>query len=265
MKRLLVVPRKTSHTPDDAWIGEPDLFTPYYDLVEISVVFTQDVAEAGRLERAWSDYASEVKVGGPAFDDKGGEFEPGRYVKKGIVHTSRGCPNNCPWCYVTKREGARPRPLKIKRGNIIQDSNLLACPDRHVRSVFEMLRGERAVEFKGGLDSRFLDDWHIENIKTMKVHEIWLAYDWIENKDHALRAIEKFRTAGFTRRKVRCYVMVGYEESRLAAERRLRDTWAAGALPFAQVYDGLCDPDIDSWRTFARLWQRPAIIKARMK
>jgi hypothetical protein len=32
-----------------------------------------------------------VKVGGPAFSAPGGDFIPGRYMKRGYVITSRGC------------------------------------------------------------------------------------------------------------------------------------------------------------------------------
>lgn len=50
-----------------------------------------------------------------------------------------------------------------------------------------------------------------------------------------------------------------------AAEKRLRDTWDAGFLPFAMLYrDDVGEVDAE-WRKFQRLWARPAIIMSRLK
>lgn len=104
---IRVFPRKTKWTPDDdlAFVGEPTLFLPEDQPVKISVTFTWDITEAERLYRAWSEYYSDVEMGGPAFDDHGDHFVPGRFVKSGVTITSRGCSKDCPWCLVPKREG----------------------------------------------------------------------------------------------------------------------------------------------------------------
>ena len=82
-----VFPRKTKATPVDdyAFVGEPGLFIPD-DISEIhvSVTFTWDIPLAERLGRIWERYAP-VKIGGPAYGDKGETFIPGMYLKKGYV------------------------------------------------------------------------------------------------------------------------------------------------------------------------------------
>lgn len=261
MYRLLVVPRKTSYTPPGAWVGEPDLFAPSPKLVEISVVFTWDKKEAERLVRAWRDRAGRVEIGGPAYGDPGGEFEPGRYVKKGITITSRGCPKRCSWCYVPTREG-KLRELTIKPGRIVNDNNLLACSRKHIEKVFQMLEGRGRVEFKGGLDPMLLKDWHVRAIAQLRTNEVFLAYDSAAQRKHSLRAIEMFRIAGFQRWKIRCYLMIGYREDRVSAEKRIRETYLAGATPFVQLYDKLRGDK--EWRAFTRLWTRIPILKARI-
>jgi hypothetical protein len=91
--------------------------------------------------------------------DKLRKFTPGMFLKEGCTITSRGCPKKCGWCSVPKREGAI-RELAIKPGWIVQDNNLLACSERHLRAVFAMLQEEdRAIFFNGGLDKHFLKDW----------------------------------------------------------------------------------------------------------
>ena len=61
-------------------------------------------------------------------------------MKKGYVITSRGCPNRCWFCAVPKREGYALRELPVIDGWIVTDDNLLACSDRHIKEVFDMLK-----------------------------------------------------------------------------------------------------------------------------
>ena len=71
--------------------------------VHVSVAFTWDMERAERLAYAWERIAP-VKMGGPAFNQPGGEFVPGRYLRDGYTITSRGCFNFCWFCAVWKRE-----------------------------------------------------------------------------------------------------------------------------------------------------------------
>ncbi|MDR2972312.1 MAG: hypothetical protein LBU83_10345, partial [Bacteroidales bacterium] len=102
-------------------------------------------------------------MGGAAMGDSGGDFVPGMYLKHGHVITSRGCikERNCWFCSVWSREG-EIRELPITNGWIINDSNILACSEKHIRAVFEMLsRQPKRPVFSGGLDSRLLKEWHV--------------------------------------------------------------------------------------------------------
>jgi hypothetical protein len=258
--RVLVVPRRTSFTPIGAWVGDPGLFSPHDADVEISCVFTDDIAKAGEYAHSWRSWGCTVEVGGPAFDDPGGEFEPGRYLKQGITIPSRGCIRECPWCYVPKREG-KIREIQIKPGNIIQDNNILACSRSHQSRVIEMLKYESKISFKGGLDPRLLTDWFIGQVRGLKIHELWLSADHSDYEHISEASIKRLVTAGFTRNQIRCFVMIGYDESISQAEERLRRIYHAGALPFAQVFDKIKRRD---WSRLARQWQRPAITKSIM-
>ena len=95
-KIIRVFPRRTNATPDDDDVRIrtfPGLFDEA-DEVHISVAFSWDMPWAEHAARLWSAVAP-VKVGGPALNEKGGEFVPGMYMKRGYVITSRGCPNRC--------------------------------------------------------------------------------------------------------------------------------------------------------------------------
>ena len=239
------------------------MFSPHGISVNVSCVFTADKALALRIGDAWKDWGCTVNVGGPAFDDPGLTFTPGQFVKHGVTFTSRGCVRECPWCYVPKREG-KIRELPIVPGNIVQDNNLLACSRSHQEKVIEMLKTQKAVNFRGGLDPRLLTDWFIDQARGLRVHELWLSADHEGYEAYSIKAITKLARAGFSRNKIRCYVMIGFNETIGEAEERLRRIYRAGALPFAQVFDGL-DDSKKEWRRFARVWQRPAATNTMMK
>ena len=92
-----VFPSRTEQTPVDdyAFVGDPPMWLPE-DITEVhvSVTFSWDLLEAERLCEAWSRVAP-TRMGGPATGQRGEEFVPGMYVKKGVTFTSRGCPNRC--------------------------------------------------------------------------------------------------------------------------------------------------------------------------
>jgi hypothetical protein len=256
---MTVVVRRTSFTPTDAIVGYPGLWLPKVDTINISCVFTWDKPEASRVAEAWKASGYKVNLGGPAFDDPGGEFTPGKFIRAGVTITSRGCIRNCPFCYVPKREG-KIRHLEIKAGNIVNDNNLLACNRAHIERVFDMLKTQRAIEFKGGIDARLLKPWHIDAMRGLKIREIWTASDGIEYLSTATAAIRALSAAGFSRNKIRCYVLIGYGgEEQAYAEYRLREVFCAGSLPFAQLYDGFTPTK--EWKQFARTWSRPALTK----
>ena len=73
---IRVFPRRTKWTPIDelAFIGDPPLFRPEKQSVYVSCVFTWDKDECERLKRSWLRFYSDVRVGGPAYNDPGDEF-----------------------------------------------------------------------------------------------------------------------------------------------------------------------------------------------
>jgi hypothetical protein len=258
---IRVFPTRTHWTPDDerVFIGDPPLFRPgtIDTPVWVSVTFKWDIARGEKLRQAWSAFYRNVEVGGPAYDDPGGEFTPGLFLKKGCTITSRGCVKKCGWCV----ERNRPlREIAIKPGWIVQDSNLLACSESHIRAVFDMLREQkRNIFFNGGLDKHFLKDWHRELFDTIPIGELWFACDvssdlpWLER---AAKILE-----GIPLRKRRCYTMIGYDvEPIAAAEKRLERVFELGFMPFCQLYQ----PDTGvkvypkDWRDLRRKWSRPA-------
>lgn len=265
---IRVFPRRTKWTPADdlAFIGDPPLFRPPEMPVRISCTFTWDIQESLRLERSWGRFYSDIHVGGPAFDDPGGEFVPGRFVKKGVTITSRGCSKNCEWCLVPKREGWI-RELPINDGWDVADNNLLACSRKHVESVFEMLRCQHEpIKFSGGLDAEMLQEWHVGLLKSIRLKFAWFACDYPGGVVNLEKVADLM--SDFSIEKKRCYVLIGHNgETQIQAEKRLIDVYRLGFLPMAMLFRGHTESlrqDSD-WSKLVRKWTRPAAFKAAMK
>ena len=266
MRIAKVFPTKTSMSPDDhdVYFGEPELFMPEYDEVHISVAFTWDRERAKYLKRQW-EFVAPVKMGGPAIDGEGDGFVPGKYLKKGITFTSRGCPNRCPWCFIN-------RPLKeldpVLEGNIIQDNNILACSRKHLDKVFQMLSRQHAIRFPGGLEARRIRYDIVERFRSLRINELWLSYDHDEAIYDLMKAAYLLKKY-FKRWKLRCYVLIGFRNDTIEkAEKRLVKAWEFGFLPFAMLYrnrQGDYPKPEKEWRHFQRTWTRPAAIATKIK
>jgi len=268
MKILRVFPRKTNMTPDDdlVYFGPPGLFRPEVDEVHVSVTFSWDIRKATSLYEDWKIYyPNNIHIGGPAWVDSDftNNFTPGLYVKSGITFTSRGCNFDCQWCLVPKREGSF-REIEIHKGNIIQDNNILLSSKNHLNKVFQMLKNEKAICFKG-IDCLLLKDWQVEQMRSLKIKEIWLALDdWGKSK-YFEGACKKLLKAGFKRNNIRAYVLAGFNEPVMESEGKLRFAYECGSLPFVQLYqDGTNRTKRKEEIQFIRSWSRPAAIKAIM-
>jgi hypothetical protein len=147
-------------------------------------------------------------------------------------------------------------------GWIVQDDNLLACSERHIRGVFDMLLRQRRRAHLRGLEAKLLQPWHVDLLCGINPAAMWFAYDTPDDEDPLRAAGRQLWEAGFTHRKLYCYVLVGHPRDTIDdAETRLRRAWRAGFMPFAMLWrdlDGKRDP---GWRRFARTWCRPASIK----
>jgi len=273
MSIIRVFPHRTSMTPDDdyVFIGEPPgLFIPPHDEIHVSCTFSWDVEKCRELQYQWQMFTDKsVKLGGPAFGSPCDTFIPGMYIKYNskdkVIFTSRGCNNKCSFCLVPKNEG-KLKELPIVEGNIIQDNNFLQCSTAHKDKVFEMLRSQKAVRFKGGLQANLIDAHFIENVQMLRISELWLACDSPQAISGFTTACEKLTKAGFSREKIKCYVLIGddMEEN----EQRLQLVYKAGAMPFAQLVQPMtAEKKVYSseWKKFHRQWSRPAATKAHVE
>lgn len=264
-KIIRIFPTKTKATPIDenAKTGYPfPTASDWADEIHISVAFTWDIEKAEALAEMWRHVAP-VKMGGPAFNEPGGDFVPGMYMKKGYVITSRGCPNRCWFCKVPSREGFTLRELPITDGHILTDDNLLACSKRHIYGVFDMLKKqEERPQFTGGLEAKLLTQEYAGLLRSVKPKSVYFAYDTPDDLEPLVNAGKLLFNAGFTKPShvLRAYVLIGYKGDTFEkAEKRLTETWDAGFFPFAMLYRNYRGEVQDDWKRFQREWANPVI------
>lgn len=269
-KIIRVFPRRTNATPDDedVRIGTTPALWDEADEVHISVAFTWDIPWAEWAAVQWKSVAP-VKVGGPAFNEPGGNFVPGMYMKKGYVITSRGCPNRCWFCQVPRREGFTLRELPVADGWIVTDDNLLACSSGHIDKVFAMLKGQpHRPRFTGGLEAKLLTPEMAGRLKELNPERMFFAYDTPDDLEPLQQAGRYLQSAGFTREShiPRCYVLVGYKSDTIdKAETRIKQTWEAGFMPMAMLYRDKKGERSPSWKAFQRQWANLIITACNCK
>lgn len=224
-----------SPTDELAFFGPPTIENIAMDIdeVHISVTFTWDLEKAEELYDQWQILGVPVEVGGPAFDDRMGDFTPGLYVKEGVVFTSRGCDKNCWFCSVPRCAKGIIKELPIYDGYNITDDNILGTSWDHFEKVIEMLSKQkhRAV-FSGGLEPALLKPRHAELLRTINPKTMYTAYDTKDDYDALRQMAKTFWDAGFSpkARQIKCYCLIGYEgDSFEDAEKECSRSWIWGS------------------------------------
>ena len=102
----------------------------------------------------------------------------------------------------------------------------------------------------------------MELFKSIRINQLFLAADTMGALYPLQEAFNKLSYLG--RDKLRCYVMIGKDETIEQAEFRLKSVWNIGCLPFSQLYQPK-EKWIEytsEWKDLNRIWSRPAITKA---
>jgi len=121
--------------------------------------------------------------------------------------------------------------------------------------------------FKGGLDIDYLQPWHVEMMKKIRIGQdgLWVACD--RSQDLARLDKAKDLLKDFNINQKRCYVLVGYKgDTPQAANERCERIYdkEKGFLPFTQFYQPITAHRRivpKEWRYVVRKWSRPAIYR----
>lgn len=242
------------------------LMSHTYDRVYSSRVFTFSHAE--------EPMGREVIKGGTGWETQG-------TIPEEVEHTcpdyslyrstfsqgflTRGCPNNCPWCIVPRKEGLIRSHADIEefarhRDVVLMDNNVLAHP-HGIAQIEKMARLDLRVDFNQGLDARLIDDGIARRLAALNwLHPLRLACDTRNQMEAIRKAVEALRWNNVTPRRYFVYVLVKDVEDALERVRFLK---SMDLDPFAQPYRDFStgNEPTEEQRRFARWCNHKAIYK----
>ncbi len=203
------------------------------DTLYISVVFSWDIPEAARIAEASK---KKVIMGGPAVVNNVDALPVGIHVptRDSLSHTdfpvlafhnplatftTRGCPNNCPFCAVPKIEGDLKELTDWETRPLISDNNLLAASEKHFDRVIDRLKSLPFVDFNQGLDASLFTSHHAERIAELKAVKVRFSLDTMADQGDVFNAVLRTRAEGMT--DIGVYVLIGYDDTPAKAREKL--------------------------------------------
>lgn len=249
-----------------------DSISPYiplehYDLVYASKVFsfTADIddeysVQADELRRGGTGYCISVKDGKERFDESKNiplpdEIEhiypdyslyPQYNFATGFL--TRGCPRNCGFCVVGKKEGCRSEQVaeltEFWRGQKmikLLDPNILACKD-HEQLLLDLAKSRAMVDFTQGLDIRLMNS---DNIRLLNdIRTTILHFAWDNPRDDLTEHFKQFseHTKVKSERNKVVYVLTNFNSALSDDLYRIYTLRDLGYSPYVMIYQKKTSP-----------------------
>ena len=180
---------------------------------------------------------------------------------------TRGCPNNCDFCIVSKKEGRCSQKVadlsEFWRGQKyieLLDPNILACKER--LDLLKQLADSQAwVNFNQGLDARFLTEEVAVALKGVKKKMVHFAFDYMKNEKAVLRGLETYKKVMQTsdNREV-VYILTNYNTTIEEDLYRVQKVRELGFLPDVRIYRKPTAPqvvkELQRWCNNRRIYRK---------
>ncbi|MCJ7445992.1 MAG: hypothetical protein MUO26_15980 [Methanotrichaceae archaeon] len=136
---------------------------------------------------------------------------------KSIIFSSRGCVRNCKFCIVPKLEG-RIKSITTSIQDFIHpdhnqiilwDNNFLASP-RNEEILIELQDLGLRVDFNQGLDARLINEKNAEMLANLNVKTYRLAFDYLDERDAVIKAIDSLFNYGVRKRNILIYMLYNF-------------------------------------------------------
>jgi hypothetical protein len=231
------------------WLGHYAEWTMGHNAF-LSIPFTWELQTAYQRASWLKAQGYEVYAGGPATKlmpdilsgvahlDYDGEINALYHHNPCATFTTRGCARRCPFCAVWRIEGDLVELKDWDAKPVIADSNLTAASVAHFDRVIDSLKHFDWVEFSSGLDARLLTKHHADRLAEIR-GLIRIAWDSTKSGNRFMQGFELLRKAGIPKANIRCYVLIGFDDTPDDALFRLRTLHNMGIMPNPMRYNPL--------------------------
>lgn len=156
---------------------------------------------------------------------------------------TRGCPNDCGFCIVSKKEGrcsVRVADLsefwRGQRNIKLLDPNILACRD-HIELLQQLANSKAKVDFTQGLDARFINEENIKLLKEINMSSIHFAFDFVRNEKNIIRGLALARRNLEIREEHSVvYMLTNYDSTIEQDLYRVKAIRKVGFIPDVRIY-----------------------------
>lgn len=173
---------------------------------------------------------------------------------------TRGCPNNCGFCIVSKKETRCSHKVadlsEFWNGQKyidLLDPNILACPER-MDLLQQLVDSKAYVNFNQGLDARFLTEEVAYKLLEMKnrIEYLHFAFDFMKNEQAIIKGLKLAHDVlGLNDRKATVYMLTNYDTTLEEDLYRVRMIQSCGFQPDIRVYRKGTQPqyitDLQRW------------------
>lgn len=164
---------------------------------------------------------------------------------------TRGCPNNCAFCIVSKKEGRVSRKVadlsEFWRGQKyikLLDANLLACKDKEAL-LQQLIESGAQVDFTQGLDARFITADVAEMLKKIKTERVHFAFDFMKHEKAIVEGLRVYKEINpLPDYKTIVYMLVNFDTTIEEDLYRVKKIVELGYIPDIRVYRKPSAPQI---------------------
>lgn len=159
---------------------------------------------------------------------------------------TRGCPNACPFCIVSEKEGRMSRRVADlsewwsgQKNIVLMDANILACRE-HIRLLEQLADSGACVDFNQGLDARLLTPDNIAILRRIRLKEIHFAWDLMKNSKRIVQGLNLWKRYGKKDRHGAwgsVYVLTNFNTTMAENLYRIYKLRDMGFSPYVMVYD----------------------------
>lgn len=202
-------------------------------LVDNSFIFT---GYSNILDQLIVDYESDFMV-----DDRWNTYS--------FLFTTRGCPNNCAYCFVPKIEknkGIIPnweQNIDVSRKNVmIFDNNITAFGHNHVMNVSKFCKDNKLkVRLDNAIDCKYIDNDMAKALAVMPVEKrgYRTAFDRIEEDGIFQDSVRLLIKHGISKYNIMAYVLFNFTDSPIEADYRARECANLGITPYPACFQPL--------------------------